>query len=385
MHVTAVILRSANPVIFPLQYSDDSMQSRTQLHHRDFVISTNPIGNLPSTARRNSTRVGPSRELPSTSSNPVPVFHIQHADSQQYVVSNVCIMNLLANVCEVTRKTKIPSNRYLDAPSSTLVKRAPVQVASELSLFGLPSEIKCMIWKEYFKLLADPDEGCVFVTKLSSKYRELPQHTMWYAGEEYGALPGYLELLLISREIYREAQEVFWLTTSFSFCSRNQLAMLLDKRKKVFSRRPHRYPTQLIRQMRLDISSAYLDDRYGGPLSVLRCLWNVARWTSPTLKLDFHYEKLQTHVAGRRVYYDIDPDEIIASLPELLTRFRAYQAEFKAAGLDLRVSKKQMETWLVANEHFTIKLPLIPQKVAAKKRRTPTNKRWTHKKKSIWK
>jgi len=218
-------------------------------------------------------------------------------------------MSPLANVCEVIRKAKIPSNRCLDAPSSTLVKRAPVQVASELSLLGLPSEIKC-------------------------------KHTIWYTREEYGPLPGFLELLLVSREIYREAQEVFWLTTSFSFYSHNQLAEFLDKRKKVFSRRPHRYPTQLIRQMRLDISSAYLDDRYGDSVSVLRCLWSVARWTSPTLKLVFHYEKLQTHVAGRRVYYDIDPDEIVASLAELLTRLRAYQAEVKAAALDLRVSKK---------------------------------------------
>ena len=285
------------------------------------------------------------------------------------------------DVCEVTRKAKGPSNSCLDAPSTTLIKCAPVQVAGKLSLLGLPSEIKCMIWREYFKLLADLDEGCVFVERLSSKYRNLPQHTLWYTREEYGALPGYLELLLVSREIYREAQEVFWLTTSFSFYSHNQLAEFLDKRKKVFIRRPHRYPTQLIRQMRLDISAAYRDDRYGGPLSVLRCLWNVARWTSPTLKLQFHYEKLQTHVAGRRVYYDIDPDEIIASLPELLTRFRAYRSEYKAAGLDLRVSKKQMETWLVAGEAFTIKLPPVPQKVAAKKRKIPAKRHWTHRKK----
>ncbi|KAH0283296.1 hypothetical protein M436DRAFT_67753 [Aureobasidium namibiae CBS 147.97] len=301
--------------------------------------------------------------------------------SARYIVSYARIVDPLADSWEVARKAKRSSGRCLVAPSRTAVKRAPVQVASELSLLGLPSEIKRMIWREYFRLLADPNEGCVFVEQLGRKYRGFPQHTIWYSREEYGALPGYLDLLLVSREIYREARDVFWLTTSFSFYSHNQLAEFLNQRKKMFSRRPHRYPTQLIRQIRLDISSAYMDHRHGYPSSVLHCLWDVARLANPALKLESHYEKLQTHVAGRRVHYNIDPDDIIASLPELMTRLRAYQAEMKAAGLDLRVSEKQMETWLVADDVFTTKLPPIPQKVAAKKRNTPASKRWTRRKK----
>lgn len=280
----------------------------------------------------------------------------------------------LADACKVARKAKKPSYTCVVAPPRSPVKHAPLQVANELSLLGLPSEIKRMIWTEYFKLLADPNDDCVYVEQLPWKYRELPPHTIWFTRWEYGALPGYLEVLLVSREIYREALEVFWLTTNFSFYSHDQLARFLDLRMKVFSRRPRRYPTQLIRRMRLEISRSSLDNRWGDPLSVLQCLWAIACCTSPTLKLEIRDGQLQ-HL------YNSLSAETIASLSEILDRLRKYQAEYAAAGLDLRVSKKQMETWLVAGEEFSVKLPPIPQKFAAKKRKTAAKRHWTHKKK----
>jgi hypothetical protein len=180
-----------------------------------------------------------------------------------------------------------------------------------------------------------------------------------------------LALLFTSRQVYKEAREVFWTTTKFRFRSLEDVMRFFEYKQRVDGRRrPRLYPSQLIRHMRVEWqwqNSRTFDDL----LYLLQTLWAIARSTNREVEIDIEHRKDWTVDSVKGV----DINSTMSTVPALLTEIRDYQVRCRAANIDLRIDEKKMKTWIVDRKVFGVKLPAIGQKAEARKARKPPKDR----------
>jgi hypothetical protein len=186
---------------------------------------------------------------------------------------------------------------------------------------------------------------------------------------EYGMPAGFLDLLLVSKQVSAEAREVFWTTTTFEFSEFGSLMSFLHMKRNVpvGRRQTPLYSGQLIRHINLSIS---WDDLYwvcDNMLYLVECFWTIARQMNATLKINF-VKPEWVEDGSHLLKYGFDTTNNTSIFPAMLADMRAYQAGCRAAGVDLRVSQKKMDEWIVDEKMLAIKLPAIRrQKASARK------------------
>jgi hypothetical protein len=218
-----------------------------------------------------------------------------------------------------------------------------------------------MIWKEYCALLEDPEMERVTVRTRGWCLGNARPHEMGYTENhrKYNAVPGYLEILLVSKQISKQIEEIFWTTTRFYFDSLINLMGFFMVKRKVSSRgKP--FPTHLIRHIGVEFSwepRTLVADR----IYLLRCLWAIAMNTDPALK----FECTPCPEWARPSYLGLgfDNPKNPSVFSAMLIDIRGYQARCLAAGHNIRFSKKRMAP-LIANDDdvFRLELPADPEK-----------------------
>jgi hypothetical protein len=138
-----------------------------------------------------------------------------------------------------------------------------------------------MIWREYFDLLEDAEDRSVEIEPCCyGGCKALgDEESWWYEPAskicvgEYGMPAGYLDLLLVSKQVSTEAREVLWTTTTFEFRSFEDLmSFLLMKRHVDIGRRQSPlYPGQLLRHIDLQIWWDQMDSISSNMLYLVEC------------------------------------------------------------------------------------------------------------------
>jgi hypothetical protein len=127
-----------------------------------------------------------------------------------------------------------------------------------------------------------------------------------------------------------------------------------------------------------NISTLFATSRTLRPLTpsflTIRCcsssvsgLWlDVARCTNATMKFEVEYYR-NTGISSLHSRFGYDETTDTSTWPDILVQLRQYQAQCAKHGVSLRVTKKEMISWIVDSKTtFAIKLPTIPQDVQAK-------------------
>jgi hypothetical protein len=230
-----------------------------------------------------------------------------------------------------------------------------------------------MIWKEYFALLADLTESCVYIDRRTYWSPKTMPHALWYSTSgRYGALPGSLELFLVSKQVAREAQEVFWTSTIFKCRLLERLLGFFNMKRHTVGRSPRLYPTHLLRWIKVDFNWIMDSEISVNRLFLVECLWTIARYTDNAL--DPLVDSYDEHDQPYLHYLGYDTANNTSTFPAMLTQIRDYQTCYREAGRSLRVPKKEMRAWIDGGAVFILNLPPILQRAAAKNNKTSSMK-----------
>lgn len=266
----------------------------------------------------------------------------------------------LANSCKVARRLREPADEVpLEALAST--NRTDVHATHKLSLLGLPQEVQRMIWREFFALLADPETGYVH---LEPRAIQLPKQTEQQAdGLTSNAIIsrkplGCLNLFLVSKQVYKEAEEVFWSTTPFHCTGLHDLWKYFSLEQYIARRGPSLCPTWFMRHLTIDIADHLDHTLPKHRVGIVRCLWSIARCTVDALELKIRTGPEWESIVVRRDGYDADKEALL--WPGISRKIRAYIARRKQAKLTLSVTNEEIESWLGDGEALVLNLPKIP-------------------------
>jgi hypothetical protein len=303
-------------------------------------------------------------------------FLCENAFSYQYVVPNLPVLINLTDECEVTR-------------SST--RRS--QAESSISFLSLPMEIRNMVYQAYWGLMIDQDNNIdgIKVQRCNNHYARMwDPYTMWVASRHPKPREDLRcrSVFLVCKQVSKEIKDVLWSSKSnFHFYHLDTLRDFLTTKQTTARLRTPLFPGHSIQHIKvrwnwatvsnilnyqytfrniqdLETSDPILLDNQ---VLLLQCLWTVARCTNATMKFEVEYHR-NTGISSLHSRLGYDETTDTSTWPDILLQLRQYQALCTKHGVSLRVTKKEMTSWIVDSKTtFAIKLPTIPQDVEAKK------------------
>jgi hypothetical protein len=238
------------------------------------------------------------------------------------------------------------------------------QARPGLSFLSLPPEIRRMILNEYWKSLAGPESGQMSVTRPDDYYKKTMPYTLWLASRQRCKA-----IFLVSKQVSNEAKDSFWTTTAFYIRYLNDLVHFLNMKQNVAGRRPPLFPSHLIRDLSINFSwSTERDYRHalhgrGKQVYIIECLWTLVRCTNNSLELKV--ERPGVLAPRGQLYYGYDESTDTFFWPDIVRELRAYRARLKEAGMPLRITRAEMESWIADGPKLALNLPAIPSPKAA--------------------